>query len=74
MIGTIDEAYRLGSAGGPGVSMVQQGARTIYTVDVGRGVGFVGGLVGAALGNPAASFVRLVLEGTNVITAFPVIP
>jgi RHS repeat-associated protein len=74
VIGTIDEAYGLARAGGPGVSVAQQGARTVYTVDMGRSVGFVGGQAGAALGNPAASHVRLVLEGTNVITALPVIP
>jgi hypothetical protein len=74
VIGTIDEAYGLARADGPGVSVAQQGARTVYTVDMGRIVGYVGGQAGAALGNPAASHVRLVLEGTNVITAFPVIP
>jgi hypothetical protein len=71
---TIDEAYVLARAGGAGVSVVQQGARTTYTVDMGRTIGFVGGRAGAALGNPGASHVRLVLEGSNVITAFPVIP
>ena len=74
VVATIDEAYALARAGGPGVTVVQQGSRTVYTVNMGRGVGFVGGQAGAALGNPAASHVRLVLEGTNVITAFPVIP
>ena len=74
VIGTIDEAYGAARAGGPGVSVAQHGARTVYTVDMGRTVGFIGGQAGAALGNSAASHVRLVLEGTNVITAFPVIP
>ena len=74
VIGTIDEAYGLARAGGPGVTAVQQGPLTVYTVSMGRNVGFVGGQPGAALGNPAASHVRLVLRGTNVITAYPVIP
>jgi hypothetical protein len=56
------------------ISVAQQGVRTVYTVDMGRSVGFVGGQTGAALGNPTASHIRLVLEGTDVITAFPVIP
>lgn len=74
MFATIDEAYGLARVGGQGVSVAHQGSRTVYTVDMGRTVGFVGGKVGAALGNPAASHVRLVLEGNNVITAFPLIP
>jgi hypothetical protein len=74
VIGTIDETYCLARAGGSRVSVAQQGVRTVYTVDMGRSVGFVGGQTGAALGNPAASHIRLVLEGTDVITAFPVIP
>lgn len=54
--------------------MVQQGTRTVYTVNMGREVGFIGGQLGAAMGNPGAFHIRLVLEGTNVITGFPVIP
>jgi len=73
-IGTIDEAYRLALAGDPSVTVIRQGSRTVYTVDMARSVGFVGGRTGASLGNPSASHVRLVLEGRNVITAFPVIP
>jgi hypothetical protein len=74
VIGTIDEAYALARAGGPGVSVVHQGARTVYTVNMGRSVGFVGGKTGAAMGNPVASHMRIVLEGKDVITAFPVGP
>jgi RHS repeat-associated protein len=74
VLGTIDSAYQVVRGGGPGVTAVQQGARTVYTVPMGRTVGYVGGRSGAAAGNPAASHIRLVLEGINVITAFPVIP
>jgi len=74
VIATIDEAFVAAQAGGPGVTVVQRGARTMYTVDMGHTVGFIGGQTGASLGNPAATHMRLVLEGTSVITAFPVIP
>ena len=45
--------------------------RTIYTVDMGRRVGYVGGREGKSSGNPMARRVKLVLEGTRFITAFP---
>lgn len=55
------------------VSSMKHG-RSIYAVDMGRRIGFVGGQAGAAAGNPTASHVQLVLQGNDVITAFPVIP
>ncbi|MBZ0117173.1 MAG: hypothetical protein K8H88_09275, partial [Sandaracinaceae bacterium] len=73
-LGVVDDAWAIAQRGGSGVSVSTQGARTVYTVDMGRRVGFVGGQAGAAAGNPAASHVRLVLQGNDVITAFPVIP
>jgi RHS repeat-associated protein len=72
VLGSIDEAYKIAQGGGAAVSTVQEGARTVHTVNMGRTIGYVGGQAGAAMGNPAASHVRLVLEGKNVITAFPV--
>jgi len=65
VIATIDEAYRLAQAGGSELKVTQQGARTIYTVEMGRTVGYVGGQAGAAMGHPAASQMQLVLEGRN---------
>jgi RHS repeat-associated protein len=74
-LGVIDEAWMLAQQGGSGVTVVQQGARTIYTVDMGRQIGYIGGQAGAALGNPVTDYVQLVIEGTNnIITAFPIIP
>ena len=35
-LASIDEAYLLGQAGGPGVTVAHQGARTVYTVNMGR--------------------------------------
>jgi len=45
--------------------------RTIYTVDLGKRIGFVGGQDGGRRRNPMARRVRLVLEGKRVITAYP---
>ncbi len=74
-LGIVDEAWEIAQAGGSRVVVEQQGVRTVYTVDMGRRVGFVGGQVGAAAGNPAASHVRLVIENMrDVITAFPIKP
>lgn len=47
------------------------GGRTIYTVDLGHRVGYVGGREGNQKNKPMARRVRLVLDGNRVITAFP---
>ncbi len=74
-LGVVDEAWQIAQRGGSGVSVSTQGTRTVYTVDMGRRVGFVGGRAGAAAGNPAASHLRLVVQGgRDIITAFPVVP
>ncbi len=74
-LSVIDEAWNIVKQGGPGVSVVKQGSRTIYTIDIGRRIGYVGGQVGASLGNPAAHHIQLVIKGVDeLITAFPIIP
>lgn len=74
-LATIDEAWTIIQGWGSDVQIVERGARTVYTVDMGRQIGYVGGQVGSALGNPAAQHLRVVIEGVNnVITAYPVIP
>jgi hypothetical protein len=70
----IDEAYRIARQRGPPTRVKKYGGRTVLTVDMGRRVGYVGGQAGKKQGYPPASHVRLVLEGVNVITAFPLIP
>lgn len=67
---TIDAAYGRAKQGQRTTKQVDDG-RTIYTVDMGRRVGFVGGREGGRKRNPMARRVRLVLEGTRVITAYP---
>ena len=42
-------------------------------VDMGRPIGYVGGRAGAAGGNPAVDYIRLVVEnGNHVVTSYPV--
>jgi hypothetical protein len=67
---TIDRAYDRAKKGQRTTKKVDDG-RTIYTVDMGQRVGFVGGRDGGRKRNPMARRVRLVLEGTQVITAYP---
>lgn len=74
ILAVLDEAYRIASKRGPPVDVEQEGPRTVYTIDMGRRVGYVGGEAGERDGHPAAKHVRLVLEGRDVITAFPLKP
>lgn len=71
VLALIDEAYFKALKGGKNVEIKKQGGRVIYTVNMGRRIGFVGGQAGNKKGRPGAYKIRLVLEGTNVITAFP---
>ncbi|WP_417386883.1 hypothetical protein [Gimesia sp.] len=71
VLALIDEAYLKALAGGKNVDKKKEGTRVVYTVNMGRPVGYVGGRVGNQQGRPPAYKVRLVLEGTEVITAFP---
>ncbi|KLU04059.1 hypothetical protein RISK_004028 [Rhodopirellula islandica] len=69
-LATIDNAYEKAQANQRTTKEVD-GKRTIYTVDMGKRVGFVGGRDGQRSRNPMARRVRLVLEGNRLITAFP---
>ena len=70
----IDEAYRIAQQRGPPTRVERDGERVIYTVDMRREIGFIGGQTGQRTGHPPVSHVRLVLEGNRIITAFPVEP
>lgn len=71
LLATIDEAYRLARSGSPQAQSRREGIRTVYDVDMRRRIGYVGGRTGKQLGHPAATHLRLVLEGNQVITAYP---
>ena len=65
----IDEAYLASSQRGKSRN---EGNRQVLTVEMGRPIGYVGGQVGRRSGNPVCHHVRIVLEGMDVITAYPV--
>ncbi len=73
-LATIDEAYLIALKRDSRVRVQSEGKRTVYTVDLGREIGYVGGQEGKRRSQPRVSHVRLVLEGEYVITAFPVTP
>jgi hypothetical protein len=75
VLALVDEAYALAQQAGTNATATVQGARTVYIVDMGRQVGYVGGQAGAAAGYPAAYHIQLVIEaGNTLITAYPVVP
>lgn len=67
----LDEAYALGKRGGRGVSVHREDGRTVYEVPFPKPIGYVGGRDGGRQRHPEARQIRLVLEGDQVITAFP---
>ncbi len=67
---TIEQAYENAKAGKRTAERTDQG-RTIYTVDMGKRVGYIGGREGNQRRKPMARRVQLVLEGNRVITAYP---
>jgi len=72
ILAVIDEAYEKTKKGGKDVRNSKEGARTVYIVNLGRKIGYVGGSSGERSGNPDCRYVQLVLEDENVvITAYP---
>lgn len=68
----VDEAYLIADLRGPPQAKKKtEGNRTIWMVDMKRTVGYLGGQVGQRKNNPPLTGIRLVLEGRNVITAYP---
>ncbi len=71
IFGVIDEAWR--NIEKKKIRPTVEGDRSLYTVPMGRRVGYLGGRTGAARGHPPLSRMFLVIETEtkNVITAFP---
>jgi hypothetical protein len=71
VFGVIDEAWR--NVETKKLRPTIEGDRSLYTVSMGRRVGYLGGRAGASGGHPPLTRIFLVIEtGTkNVITAFP---
>ncbi|MEO1495741.1 MAG: hypothetical protein AAFV43_01185 [Planctomycetota bacterium] len=70
VVALVDEAYELALAG-ERTRAERDGQRMVYTVDMNRRVGYVGGESGARKGNPAARHIKLVMIEDRLITAFP---
>lgn len=71
LVELLDAVYQQAEAGRRTEARREEG-RDVYVVDLGRRVGYIGGEWGASRGRPAAQQVQLVLQGQNVITAYPV--
>lgn len=72
ILAVIDEAYEKTKKGGKDVRKSDQAGRTVYLVNLGRKIGYVGGSSGERSSNPECRYVQLVLEDENVvITAYP---
>lgn len=75
ILATIDEAWRIAeSRGPPEVQRTEEQGRTILVVDLGRTIGYMGGQAGARRNFPRCRHLQLVVEGREVVTAYPVIP
>lgn len=72
VLAVIDEAFLKAQKGGPDVRSEKQNGRRVYTVNLKRRIGQVGGRQGERQGNPDCQYLRLVLENdVEVITAYP---
>ncbi|MFO1001982.1 MAG: hypothetical protein U0936_16730 [Planctomycetaceae bacterium] len=72
ILAVIDEAFMLAKKGGSDVRSEKQNGRRVYTVNLRRRIGQVGGSEGERQGHPDCRFVRIVLENENeVISAYP---
>lgn len=73
LVAFVDEVY-LQALSGKDTRTKQEDGRTIYTVNLRRRVGYTGGEAGGRQHHPEAKHVRLVVDGEQFITAFPVRP
>jgi len=67
----IDDAYTRGKQGAKGVRKRNEDGRTVYEVPFTKPIGYIGGRDGKRDNNPDAKRLRLVVDGDQVITAFP---
>ena len=67
----IDDAYTRGKQGAKGVRQRDEDGRTVFEVPFTKTIGFIGGRDGKRENNPDAKRLRLVVDGDQVITAFP---
>ncbi len=67
----IDDAYTRGKQGAKGVRKREEDGRTVYEAPFTKPIGYIGGRDGKRDNNPDAKRLRLVVDGDQVITAFP---
>lgn len=67
----IDDAYTRGKQRAKGVRKREEDGRTVYEVPFTKPIGYIGGRDGKRDKNPDAKRLRLVVDGDQVITAFP---
>ena len=67
----IDDAYTRAKKGAKGTTKKDDDGSVVYEVTFEKPIGFIGGEAGGRKKNPAAKKIRLVVRGSNVITAFP---
>ncbi len=67
----VDRAFDFVKQNASNVNTSREGRRTVYTVDMGDRIGYVGGRVGQDRRNPPCQKIVLVLDDRNVITAYP---
>jgi hypothetical protein len=72
ILANIDNAYSMALSGSSGVHEQQSNGRTVYTINLKRRIGYVGGQVGERTNYPSCQYLRLVLQnGNEVVTAYP---
>ncbi len=67
----IDDAYTRAKKGAKGTTKKEDEGAMVYEVTFDKAIGFIGGEAGGRKKNPPAKKIRLVVRGSNVITAFP---
>ncbi len=67
----IDDAYTRAKKGVKGTTKKEDDGSLVYEVTFEKAIGFIGGEAGGRKKNPAAKKIRLVVRGSNIITAFP---
>jgi len=67
----IDDGYSRAKKGEKRTTKKEDGDSTVYEITFEKAIGFVGGEAGGRKKNPATKKLRLVVRGSNVITAFP---
>ena len=71
VLALIDEAWLLVQEKSKQVKSEREEDRWVHTVDMKRKIGFTGGSVGQRKNHPVCYKLRIVVEGSDVITAFP---